>query len=470
MGKAEARVDAAAPSPKAVLEQRIGYGYLAHSLNNDELGRVVSDLKQGQSVENVTATLDQLEAPSVDWHGSSTMSLDEAKSYLGLTQQYAALKQDKTWSLEERALYRRMSAPEYDPAPPAATAQAGSPEFVHAAESVLDQCDTDHDGDLSVQEMDQAMASGKLKGADEAALVLMRAVGGVFSDDGKGVTRTGLESFGQHGAFLGGEATLAYNDKFQELLAREATMKPAGPLTSESFDPQTARQGLAGSCVMLSAAAGLKNVGSMFADNGNGTVTVTFKDGDKEVVKDLNDCERLYHASTEDGGRWPGLLEMAMGQRLAKEAGHPEASARSWANAQSPEVVIPAFSGLPSKTAHLYDSPDETRALLERMTAGPSPVICASFQDGQSVCLDSLSRLHNGISNGHAYTVLGYDAKTDEVQLRNPYHKGGWAVRPVRADGKGDGTFSMPLDQFYSSFQELIAPDAGAGTVTSGKQ
>ena len=55
------------------------------------------------------------------------------------------------------------------------------------------------------------------------------------------------------------------------------------------------------------------------------------------------------------------------------------------------------------------------------------------------------SRLSSG---NHAYTVMGYDAKTQTVTVRNPWGQNELADR----DGKDDGIFQMPLKEFHVNF------------------
>ena len=54
-----------------------------------------------------------------------------------------------------------------------------------------------------------------------------------------------------------------------------------------------------------------------------------------------------------------------------------------------------------------------------------------------------------GIVEDHAYTLLGTEEKNGQqlVKLRNPWGSG----EPGR-DGKDDGTFTMPVEQFMKAY------------------
>lgn len=68
-------------------------------------------------------------------------------------------------------------------------------------------------------------------------------------------------------------------------------------------------------------------------------------------------------------------------------------------------------------------------------------------------CVVALSKpwdpAERGVVADHAYTLLGVEEKNGQktVSLRNP-----WGEREPGHDGRDDGIFSMPLDQFMTSF------------------
>ena len=453
------------------LKQRAREGYLAYRLNQPELIEVTAQMKAAEAgqvpLDSVAHTLDQYVEVTTDWRGQpSSGTLPEATQYLGMDKEFAALRQDVAWTPYQRALYRRTTTPEFDPKPGASAEEAhsGNPELVKQAKAVFPRCDTNQDGHVTPVELDQAMSGGKFLGAEAAVVVSLRRNGpqlGTCVDDGEGVTTADLESFQANGVPHDSKTTAKLNRGFAGLVKQAQVIEqhPALPIEQENFDPLEVFQGRAGSCVMLSTQAGVSaaDIKEMFHDNHDGTVQVTFRDGVVETVKDLTVAERLYHARTADEGRWPGLAEMAMGQRLFHTKPSDDGSIRTRVNGQPIEVTIPAFGGFTCKK-YKFDgmAPDQLRTTLTKLDAFPGPKVCASRStpkgDDSKI---SIEELHNGIANNHAYTYRGYNPSTDEVSLRNPWHKGEWTIK---GDGKNDGLFTVPLLEFYSSYQWVAGP------------
>ncbi|ODT63609.1 hypothetical protein ABS71_14110 [bacterium SCN 62-11] len=217
------------------------------------------------------------------------------------------------------------------------------------------------------------------------------------------------------------------------------------PLMEESFDPSTVRQAKSGTCASLATLLGQtpEQVRAMFADNGDGTVTVTLGDGSRQVMKDVTEAERIYQASAGQGERWPALLELAIGQRL-KQLGSDhkfdDRSPRSYiALGQPYEHTFRMVAGSPCRRIQLTErSPQRAREeLREALTEG-------------TVVAGSRVGVKNGVVGNHAYRVTGYDAERDTVSLRNPWRKTEWGQ-----DGKDDGCFEMPFLQFYASYSTV---------------
>lgn len=445
------------------LPKQVREAFLAHRLNRAELVQVA---EAGERAEEVfQALLD----PSVDVR----LPVDEARfasalGAFGLDAEFAALDPAKAWSPYERALYRRLSAPAFDPAEePAREAVApgpGSASFAETARARFDDWDRDHDTHLEPAELDRAMESGGTTPAESAALVLLRsypeALGSCAPDDGLGITLADLGNFAREGFPGAPDFTRKIGADFERLAAEAAALREAPPLQDEDMDPLAMRQNRAGSCVLLSTAGGLgeAEVERLFEARSPGEVTVRFQDGEEEIVYELTPAERLYHATGTTGQRWPGLLEVAIGQRLARKLRSAD-SARQAADGVPPEEAILALTGRPARKDSLDElSLEQTRALLADLCSRPGPRICGSrplpLLKGEQFDVETL---HNGIQNSHAYTVLGYDEATDTVRLRNPWNKNPWLLSGAAPEA---GVFEMPLAQFYASFRWVAAPQA----------
>ena len=54
------------------------------------------------------------------------------------------------------------------------------------------------------------------------------------------------------------------------------------------------------------------------------------------------------------------------------------------------------------------------------------------------------------LPDGHVYTVLGIDPKTDMVKIRNPWGSGEGNVK-----GGVNGIFELPLSEFKNTFSSV---------------
>jgi hypothetical protein len=456
------------PAVNPALRQQISQAFVSHRLNNSELVAVTHELQQCEAGQNSPqATADLLKRyTQVDVDQRDLVSLDDvqqAVSYLRLDGSAQRLGEEKPWTPYERAVYRRLSCLENDPVPTAARPESkGSPEFTATVQQNFQSWDLDQDGALSNVELDRALANPELKGDAAAAAVVLRRQSAALqscTNSGRGVTRADLEFFTAHGVPDNATATFKVNMGFKANCKAAANLGPAPDLMSENFDPRLVEQGRAGSCVLLSTQSGAspEQLKSMLEPLPNGTVNVHFADGQTQNVRDLTLAERLYHAKSPEGGRWPGLVEVAIGQRIFAHSPKEDGSFRSAANGINPEEAAQALHGRSIARADLDQmSIQDTRRMLISLMDCPQPWLAGSRKTikGQDSVV-SIEDLHNGIQNNHAYSIEGFDAESDTIQLRNPWRHGEWVIRP---DGRDDGTFSMPLRDFYASYAWVSVP------------
>ncbi|MBX3170881.1 MAG: hypothetical protein KF760_25970 [Candidatus Eremiobacteraeota bacterium] len=457
------------PAVNPVLRQQISQAFVSHRLNNSELVSVTRRLQEceaDQSSPQPTADLlKKFSQVEVDQRDPVTMDeVQQAVAYLRLDSYAQRLSQDKAWTPYERALYRRLSCLENDPVPTAARPESqGNPAFARTVQQNFQQWDLDGDGALSNVELDKALAHPELAGEAAAAAVVLRRQSTALqtcTNSKAGVTRADLEYFTAHGVPDNAAATFKINMGYQANCKAATNLGPAPELMSENFDPNLVEQGRAGSCVLLSTQAGAtpEQLKSMLKPLPNGTINVNFADGHTENVRDLTLAERLYHAKSPNGGRWPGLVEVAIGQRIFGHSPKEDGSFRSAANGINPEEASRALHGRSIARANLDEmSLQETRQMLISLMDCPQPWLAGSRKNvkGQDSVV-SIEDLHNGIHNNHAYSIQGFEAESDTIWLRNPWRHGEWVVRP---DGRDDGIFSMPLRDFYASYLWVSVPN-----------
>lgn len=213
--------------------------YLAYRLNNRELINLAQGLEKGEPVDK---QLEIYRTESHDEPGTYTaQELGTAHKTLGLTSEFNELPQDTPWTPYQRALYRRMSEPEYDPTPYQNTPDTpGSSDFVKVVENKFNEWDRDGDTRLSTSDLDRAMSREDNTPEEDAALVILRSrintLGACNPNDGNGVTNSDLIIFGRQGIPNAGIVTEKINEDFTKLVDKARNLVPGGPILAEDFD------------------------------------------------------------------------------------------------------------------------------------------------------------------------------------------------------------------------------------------
>ncbi len=454
-------------SLSADARQKLVTAYLGHRLNHSEL--VALTARGDAEPISFRKEYAELTARDTDRREAYTPEqLDGAWRELGLKERFQSLDESKIWSAEERAIHRRLSQPGHDPTTgeevlsPAALSQ----ELTDLITENFNALDRDGDLRLELDELDYLMSGGvfgeKLSIANDRKLAptlttLMRydrLLGSGQPADGEGISQLDVGAWRNDPGLIAEGSMGLVNEAFQKYSEEAKAVVLERPLSEEIISPEVIRQGVAGSCVLLATIAGTpaEQLNSMLKDNGDGTLTVAFADGVSETLNDPTLAERLYHSSGSGTDRWPALLEIAAAQRLAGEGKGTAGGLRGTIEGISPEFAIPALSGRPIKKESLDDlSLVQTRELVSQAMSCGGPVICGSRPRANRDFVN-VEELHNGIANGHCYSVQGYNPEADTVKLQNPWHKTEWVFAQ---DGADEGVFEMPLRDFYSSFRWL---------------
>ena len=383
-----------------------------------------------------------------------------------MQERFEQLDDNAVWSAEERAVYRRVARAEPEGFTPSQTTP--EPVFFQKIEQNFDAWDRDNNLRVEQQEIDFAMSGGfygELREAAEdpgraATLALLlrfeRSLESANPNDGSGVSRHDIQLLKDAKSDLLLSIKSAASANYGEYFLRAEAMQTRKDLQEEHIDPLEIRQGVAGSCVLLSTLVGLpkEQVQSMLSEEDEGRYLVKFADGAEETVVEPTVAERLYHAKGQDLERWPALIELAMAQRLYREEAPQSGALRSAIDGIEPEKAIRALSGREADRRNLDDlTVLQTREALSDLLEREGPVICGTRPNALGDFI-SVEELHNGVVNGHAYTLMSFDKEKDLVTLRNPWGKGEWLFQ----DSEDDGIFEMPLRDFYSSFRWLAGP------------
>jgi Ca2+-binding EF-hand superfamily protein len=338
--------------------------------------------------------------------------------------------------------------------------------------NVFNRVDSDNNGYLSTGELNTALHSSSYTGADATAVAAMARHSGdieEFSDDeygdeNDGITRQDIRAMvTQPDAETGQISALAGSWGDSRISRTNHTLFPNGV---NSVRSDNIEQGTIGDCSFLAAVgamartpAGRQQLHDMIQDNNNGTYTVTFPGRDPVTVNAPTDAEIALYATAGQDGTWLSTLEKAFAESTNNNA---------WISSENPYSEITSGRSMASNiellTGHSTDTDDLSltsfATLRSKLTStlGAGRSATASIRNNMPFTTGNRS---NGLPMGHAYTVVNYNAATDQITLRNPWGRG----EPLNAagqvaDGNDDGTFTMSLTDFNTYFNQITYEQA----------
>lgn len=230
-------------------------------------------------------------------------------------------------------------------------------------------------------------------------------------------------------------------------------VKAPGKVQVGGFGLDDVMQGALGDCYLLSSLSAvaqthpelLKNA---IKTNRDGTYTVTFFEREdmskpahaEQVTVDgkfaMRDGEFVYASAREQKELWPQIFEKAY---AAWKGGFGKTEGGMGA------AALQALTG--AKPGFTLLTPMMTPA------EGFAAVKAALKDGGCAVTLSQpFGKPEKGLIADHAYTLLGTEEKDGQkwVRLRNP-----WGSMEPGADGKDDGIFTMPIEDYMKAFTLL---------------
>lgn len=312
----------------------------------------------------------------------------------------------------------------------AATAAASS--FRQEVTAHFHSWDADHDGVLSVAEIERGVASDRVKGPAAAAIASLRRA--VRTPSFKLPPLT-LEAIQKLVPKLPDRDDLPDLDGlFADALERLRSSSPE-LLVPAKLDLDCLEQGKLGDCFCLAPMGAMLHrhpaaVARMFGQGNDGLVSVTLGGGRVFRVPFPTDAERALMATTDGSGVWVNCYEKAVG-RLKMNKDHPDhltelnvvtrgGSAGTMLSILTGHEIVRA-SCLPfrdKKTAasdKLRLLEDIRRQMVATQAAGR--LICGGTASGKT----TEGHRPPGIRGPHAYAILHYDAPTDVVTLWDPH-------------------------------------------------
>lgn len=313
-----------------------------------------------------------------------------------------------------------------------AIASAEAAVFTDEVKSHFGEWDADHNGELSVAEIELGVASPKFTGAAAAAIATLRRL--VRSKDTKLPPLT-LENAGALAA--GGQKSSRTSDVGAMFDAALQRIRSGSSLLVGPAKPglDCLEQGKLGDCFCLAPMGALLNrnpadVERMFARTQDGSVSVTLGGGRVLEVPFPTDAERALMATTEDSGVWANCYEKAVG-RLKMNEDDPEhhselsvvtrgGSAGTMLSILTGHEIVRA-SCLPFRDKQLSEAEKQTQLneIRRQMTSTQAVgrLICGGTASGRTTS----GHRPPGVRGPHAYAILKYDAASDVVTLWDPH-------------------------------------------------
>ncbi len=220
--------------------------------------------------------------------------------------------------------------------------------------------------------------------------------------------------------------------------------------------------------------AGKQSIHDMISVNDDGSYSVRFP-GDKDNPVKVTEDD-IKNSGVSNQSKWANVVESAFIQYTNAAGGPQSQNIDVLARVQNTRQALHLLTGNSSVQTDSFSatdigdqqftlgatSKDNVRADLDDAFQNGRPVVATASHQMLSTVLGEHSAAP--AQDGHVYSVVGWDAKTQTVTLRNPWGKQNEGLAPAddqesrTVDGitaKKDGTMTMSLDTFYSQFNSM---------------
>lgn len=230
-------------------------------------------------------------------------------------------------------------------------------------------------------------------------------------------------------------------------------------------------QGPVNDCYFLSTVESMLNqdpssISKMITDNGHGNYTVQFGNGKVEHVK-LTDGAIAEFSLAKSNGAWLAVLGLAVAQdRTGTNAVKNATPMGNTIDMGNQAHTLTLFTG------QQYTSVNSTSKLWNATSVGAA--LDQAFPGGQQ-------RTPIGVdTKDHALSIIGWDAKTQMVTIKNPWGTSGVYYPEGAPAGSGaaqnsppgsvtetGGIFSIPLSEMLGLFHGISVPGTLLGSAGS---
>ena len=338
--------------------------------------------------------------------------------------------------------------------------------FIATVRENFARWDLDHDGSLSSNELDAAVADPRMTNQNAAAAAALKRASRLKKTPLPPLT---LENIAAVTAQRRPDLALM----FHEGLLRIAAVTNRALFADGLPKLETIHQGKLGNCFCLAPLGAMvqrdpAQVAAMFTAGTNGDYCVRL--GKKSVeVAPPTDAEIALTSSNEHAGVWVNLYEKAVG--TARNDDRPQE-----ARLDSPFDALARGGSAGTMLAYITGH-DIQRFSFKFAKAPASPTndfpakltelrmkLRAARQANRLMTTGTIKPTTPGLTPNHAYAVLDYDATADLVRLWNPH---GQDFKPKGAPGSEtgyvttNGVFQIPLAEFVKQFSGMAFEVAG---------
>ncbi len=360
-------------------------------------------------------------------------------------------------------------------------AQTSESPFLIEVQRSFANWDRDKNGELSREELEQAIVNPKIVGDEAAAIAtLFSAVRSTKTPDLPKLTLDNIVALVPRPK--DGRKLPDFQAMYKGNLSR-VKGNPRGFFTEKEVNLDDIHQGALGDCWCMAIVGWVAyhkpaTVKEMFYIEANDHVLVKFPSGQSEKIATLSDGEIAVMSRTGNEGTWSDYIEKAVGARrmvietekanaTAKADMKPNAKTKtpdkyaltSVAHGGSMVLPIELFTGNKAvRFSTKLASPEKSEELLTELRTR-----LATAEKSHQIMGASVHRpadaLVPGLTNDHAYACLKYDADADEVTLWNPH---GNTFKPAGPSGIENGyptkkgIFKVPVAQAVKIFAAFV--------------
>lgn len=330
--------------------------------------------------------------------------------------------------------------------------------------------DGDRDGRITAAELRAARPDPRLDNLSRNSRRIADASNDEWGRETSGFSRRDLQAWDvqNHRSLVADtDGRMAWTRDEMARANRNLYATPEDP--TASIRPDAIRQGDINDCYFLSSLSSLaeRNPGAirdMIRPNDNGSFTVTFP-GDRQNPVTVNaptDAQLMTYNHGSERGTWASVMESAYNKYVNQHVNWSRTSSdlEGGGAGRSPLLANHALGLLTGRSVNQdllnFTSRSTTHRRLASAVAEGRPA--TAWIAGNSLAGPLKAPNESGLQTGHEYGILGYDAASRTVTVRNPYGAHPLVVgepldaRGAARDGQQDGVFRMTLDEFYRNF------------------